>query len=177
MKYLKTKNISKWSANDQTIIAYPKDVGQGNRIVMNATGALQLPKGSSGQRPNPLTGIRQSTDANGMIRYNTSSSAVEAYISGGWVSIGFAAGATVSKQTLGPGNNILTDFGPLASPVAIPPSAPYDYPIIVLVENVYQISTTNYTLDFNYLGTGQTWIIFTSPVPAGKYITIFFGFG
>lgn len=177
MKFLKSKNISKWSASDQTLIAYPKDVGQGNRVVMNATGALQIPKGTTSQRPYPLSGVRQPTDANGMIRYNTTTNSLEAYISGAWTTVRGPATATITKQTLGPGNGSDVAFGPLTTTVTAPSGSPYDYPIIVLVENVVQISTTNYTLDFNYLGSGNTYIVFNSFVPLGKYVTIYYGFG
>ncbi len=71
MKFLKTKNISKFSINDRTLIAYPDANGPAGRVVMNSHGGLMLPKGSTGQRPQ-LTGVRQPTDANGTIRYNTS---------------------------------------------------------------------------------------------------------
>jgi hypothetical protein len=53
------------------------------------------------------------------------------------------------------------------------------YPSIVLVENVMQIQTTNYTILTDYDGNNGngTYIQFTSPVPTGKNITIFYGYG
>jgi hypothetical protein len=79
MKFLKTKNISKFSINDRSLIAYPDGNGPGNRVVVNAKGGMMLPKGSTAQRPQ-LSSVRQPTDANGTIRYNTSNSTIEAYV-------------------------------------------------------------------------------------------------
>ena len=77
MKFLKTKNISKFSINDRTLISYPDGNGPGNRLVVNAKGGMMLPKGTTAERPQ-LTGVRQPTDANGTIRYNTTTNSIEA---------------------------------------------------------------------------------------------------
>ena len=169
MKFLKTKNISKFSINDRTLIAYPDVNGPGGRVVLNSHGGLMLPKGTTSQRPQ-LSGVRQPTDANGTIRYNTTTSSIEAYVGGAWEVVRAPGAASITKQTLGPGNDVDTTFGPLT----LTPSA--DDNILVLVENVMQISVTNFNLSYNHLGSGNTYIIFTSPVPLGKYITIYFGF-
>lgn len=86
MKFLKTKNISKFNVSDNTMIVYPKGVGTGNRAVINANGGLMIPKGSTAERPK-LTGVHQPTDANGTIRYNTDTNTIEAYINGSWVNL------------------------------------------------------------------------------------------
>ena len=152
MKFLKTKNISKFSINDRSLISYPDGNGPGNRIVVNAKGGLMLPKGTTAQRPQ-LTGVRQPTDANGTIRYNTSSSSIEAYVGGAWVTVASAFAAAITKQTLGPGDGTSTIFGPLNTSFAASYAASADN-IIVLVENVMQISTTNFTINQNPSSTG-----------------------
>jgi hypothetical protein len=164
MKFLKTKNISKFSINDRSLISYPNGNGPGNRVVINAKGGMMLPKGTTAERPQ-LSSVRQPTDANGTIRYNTSTSSIEAYVGGAWEVVRAPGASSITKQTLGPGDASTLTFGPLA----LTPSSADN--IIVLVENVMQISTTNYTLT-----SGNTYITFTSPVPLGKYITIYFGF-
>ena len=176
MKFLKQKNISRFSITDNSLFFNSAGVGPGNRVVIDASGGLMLPKGTTAQRPQ-LTGVRQPTDANGTIRYNTSTSSLEAYINNNWEIVRAAGSSTISKQTLGPGDGNTITFGPLIETPSNPGSAPFDYPILVLIENVVQISTTNYTLLYNYLGSGDTYISFTSPVPIDKYITIYFGFG
>lgn len=189
MKFLKTKNISKWTVNDQTIIAYPKQTNTGNpgnRIVMNATGGLLLPKGTTLQRPKLSGDIRQPGTAAGTIRYNTTSNSIEAYVGApgfeAWEVVRAPGASTVTKSTLTPvGDAVETVFGPI--PTALVPSSADN--IIVLVENVFQISTTNFTLEQSVSGslTGPNapyadgWYIkFTSPVPLGKYVTVYFGF-
>lgn len=171
MKFLKQKNISKFSINDNTLFA-----NQYGRAIMDLTGALRLPKGSTSQRPE-LTGVRIPNGPNGYIRYNTSIDSVtgaqiglEALIDGEWEIIRAPGAATITKQTLGPGDDVETTFGPLL----ITPDA--DDNILVLVENVFQISVTNFNLSYNYSGSGDTYIVFTSPVPLDKNVTIYFGF-
>jgi len=164
MKFLKTKNISKFSINDRSLISYPNGNGPGNRVVINAKGGMMLPKGTTAERPQ-LSSVRQPADANGTIRYNTSTNSIEAYVGSAWEVVRAPGSSTITKQTLGPGDGTAVTFGTLT----LTPSSADN--IIVLVENVMQISTTNYTLT-----SSNTNITFTSPVPLGKYITIYFGF-
>ena len=152
MKFLKTKNISKFSINDQALIHYPAGNGPGNRVVINAKGGLMLPKGTTAQRPQ-LTSVRQPTDANGTIRYNTTIPAIEAYLGGAWVTVASTFAAAITKQTLGPGDGVATTFGPLNTTFAASYAASADN-VLVLVENVMQISTTNFTINQNPTSTG-----------------------
>lgn len=152
MKFLKTKNISKFSINDRTLIAYPDTNGPGGRVVMNSHGGLMLPKGTTSQRPQ-LTSVRQPTDANGTIRYNTSNSTIEAYVGSTWVTVASPVASAITKQTLGPGDGSATIFGPLNTSYAVAYSASADN-VIVLVENVMQISTTNFSINQNPTSSG-----------------------
>jgi hypothetical protein len=152
MKFLKTKNISQFSINDRALIYYPAGNGPGNRIVVNANGGMMLPKGTTAQRPQ-LTSVRQPTDANGTIRYNTTIPALEAYVGGAWVTVASPFAAAITKQTLGPGDGVSTIFGPLNSTYAPSYAASADN-VLVLVENVMQISTTNFTINQNPTSTG-----------------------
>jgi hypothetical protein len=154
MKFLKTKNISQFSINDRALIYYPAGNGPGNRIVVNANGGMMLPKGTTSQRPQ-LTSVRQPTDANGTIRYNTTIPALEAYVGGAWVTVASPFAAAITKQTLGPGDGAFTIFGPLNATYAASYAASADN-VLVLVENVMQISTTNFTITQNPSTTGPT---------------------
>jgi hypothetical protein len=183
MKFLKTKNISKFSINDRTLIAYPDANGPGNRVVINAKGGMMLPKGTTAERPQ-LTGVRQPTDANGTIRYNTNTNSIEAYVGGAWEVVRAPGASAIAKQTLGPGDDTETVFGPLNTSFLAAYSASDDN-IIVLVENVFQISTTNFTVEQSVSGnlTGPNapyadgWYVkFTSSVPTGKFVTVYFGY-
>jgi hypothetical protein len=97
--------------------------------------------------------VRQPTDANGTIRYNTSTTSIEAYVGGAWVTVASALAAAITKQTLGPGDGTSTIFGPLNTTFAASYAASADN-VIVLVENVMQISTTNFTINQNPTSTG-----------------------
>jgi len=180
MRFLKNQNINRFTINDQTLMTNPF-----GKAVMGITGGLRLPQGTTAERPDPSRGRWPgitSTQTNlqyadGTIRYNTTidpltSKAIglECLIDGVWEVVRGPGSTTIYKQTLGPGDAVTTDFGPLdRDPVA-------DDNIIVLVENVMQISVTNFTIDYNYGGSGDQWIIFESPPPIGKYITIYFGY-
>jgi hypothetical protein len=171
MKFLKQKNISKFSIADNTFFT-----NQYGRAVMDLTGGLRIPKGTTSQRPQ-ITGVRIPGSPNGFIRYNTTIDPVtgeqiglEALINGIWEVIKAPGTTAITKQTLGPGDDVETTFGPLS----ITPLA--DNNILVLVENVFQISQSNYDLSYNHLGSGDTYIVFTSPVPLGKFVTLYFGF-
>jgi len=164
MRFLKQKTLSKYSPSDQTLFA-----NHYGRAVMEITGGLRLPKGTTAQRPQ-LSGVRTTGGANGFMRYNTTTNSIEAYIDGVWEVVRAPGATAITKQTLGPGNEIQTTFGPLTK---IPNS---ENNILVFVENVFQISDTNYNLVDNYLGSGNTYIVFTSSVPLDKYITIYFGY-
>lgn len=186
MKFLKTKNISRFSISDNTIISYPIGTdGKYSRVVIDAVGGLMLPKGPTSDRPK-LTGVRQPTDARGTIRYNTTNDTIEAWIGPSglerWETVRAPGSTAITKTTLTPvGDDTETVFGPLPTS-SIPASADN---ILVFVENVFQISTTNFTLEQSVSGslTGPNapysdgWYLkFTSPVPFGKYVTVYFGF-
>lgn len=164
MRFLKQKTLSKYTPNDQTLFT-----NHYGRAVMNISGAIRLPKGNESERPD-LSGVRTLGGPNGFIRYNTDTDSIEAYVGGAWEVVRAPGATSITKQTLGPGDDIETTFGPLD----IDPAAENN--ILVLVENVFQISDTNYNLEYNYLGSGRTYIQFTSPVPLDKNITIYFGF-
>jgi hypothetical protein len=185
MKFLKTGHLNKFAINNQTLIVYPKGVGTGNRVVFNADGGLMLPKGGTADRPK-LTGVRQPTDANGTIRYNTDTNTIEAYINNVWTTVRAPGATAISTQTLGPGNAVETVFGPLTT---VPTGTSYqasDNNIIVLVENVFQIGNgTNFDIEQSVSGslTGPNapyadgWYIkFTSAVDVGKDVTVYFGY-
>jgi hypothetical protein len=54
-------------------------IDQNQDITLNGTGVLNLPTGTTAQRPaNPV---------NGMIRYNTDTSHIEGYINSSWINI------------------------------------------------------------------------------------------
>jgi hypothetical protein len=180
MKFLKQKNISKFSISDNTLLA--NDFG---RVVMDVRGGLLLPKGTTAQRPK-TTSVRQPTDANGTIRYNTTTSSVEAFVGGNWEVVRAPGSATIDKRQLSPiGDAVEFNFRLPSDYQTLPPASADN--MLVFVENVFQISSTNFELvQLNGSETGAGypnapyaagWYLhFTSAVPYGKYVTVYFGF-
>lgn len=146
MRYLRQQNINRRAPFDQRLY-----VDMTSSIIMDTTNHMMLPKGTTAERP------ASSTWAEGMIRYNETTHEVEVYqgIGGGatWRSLRFKESTKITQQDLGTGDadNIL--FGPLTpSPDSVAESG-FTWDItqiqkqyIVLVENVFQISGTNFEL-------------------------------
>jgi hypothetical protein len=131
---------------------------------------MKLPIGTTNQQPGQSENTITSP-ANGMVRYNSSTNQLEAYQNSAWRNVRFKEATTITQQTAGTGDGTETKFGPL-SPV---PTAAQN--VLVLVENVMQIATTNYTLVQNPGGYAAGWYIsFTSAVPVGKPVTVLHGF-
>jgi hypothetical protein len=195
MKFLKQKNISKFSISDNTLFA-----NHYGRAVMDLTGGLRIPKGTTAQRPQ-LSNVRTPNGPNGYIRYNTTTNAVEAYINGVWEVVR-ASGATAIQVSRFTANGTETTFGPLNAAYVTNYTAS-DYNVMVLVDNVIQIGAkVNYTVvkrqagsfvsvnysPFSASGPGtytndEYYIQFSAAVPAFGgtgdpiYVTVFYGYG
>ena len=161
-----------------------------DQVVVDSTRAMVVPVGTLEQRPGEA-GVATSSTV-GQVRYNTTDQQLEAYQNGAWREVRFKEpnqDPGIVWQTLSPaGDAVETVFGELNSgdtDFAAPASADN---IIVLIENVVQLPTTNYTIHqtaeittggaeegpnapYTASDTGW-WIKFTSPVPFGKSITV-----
>ena len=173
MKFLKAQTTNIRGIQHGRGIYFDADEG----VRMESTNSLNLPRGNNAQRP--------STAQIGQIRYNTQENYVEFYQAGVWKPIRLQEPTTITQQSLGNGDGTETVFGPLNSGnTAFPvPSAAQN--VIVLVENVFQLSTTNYTLEQSVSGnlTGPNqpyadgyYIKFLSAVPNGKAVTALHNF-
>jgi hypothetical protein len=195
MKFLKQKNISKFSISDNTLIA-----NHYGRAVMDLTGGLRIPKGTTAQRPQ-LSNVRTPNGPNGYIRYNTTTNSIEGYINGVWEVVR-ASGSTAIQVSRLAADGTETTFGPLNSAYVTNYTAS-DYNVMVLIDNVMQIGAkVNYTIvkrqsgsfvSVNYSpfsasgpGTytdGEYYIQFPTAVPALSgtgdpiYVTVFYGYG
>jgi hypothetical protein len=175
MRFLKNLTLSNYGVSDNAFRIFERPQGhtnQGSRAIMDLTGALRLPKGTSDQRPS-VSGVSTPEGANGYIRYNTSIDSVtgqqigiEAYVNGVWEVVRAPGTTTITKQTLGPGDYVNDVYGPL---IIVPASADN---IIVLVENVFQISTTNFTLDQNPTAGAGAEIAATALVSGDEYVIV-----
>lgn len=124
------------------------------QVIMDTTNVMLVPKGTSAEFI--------STPVDGHMRYNTDLNELEVRSEGEWRSIRYKEPNNdpgIVQQNLGNGDATITLFGPLNSQ---DPNTTYTAPaaaqnVLVFVENVFQISTTNYTLVQNpsSTGTGQ----------------------
>jgi hypothetical protein len=195
MKFLKQKNISRFSISDNTLFA-----NHYGRAVMDLTGGLRIPKGTTAERPQ-LSNVRTPNGPNGYIRYNTTTNVVEAYIDGVWEVVR-ASGATAIQVSRLAANGTETTFGPLNAAYVTNYTAS-DYNVMVLIDNVMQIGAkVNYTIvkrqagsfvsvsysPFSASGPGtytndEYYIQFPTAVPALSgtgdpiYVTVFYGYG
>ena len=161
-----------------------------DQVVMVSERALRVPVGTLPQRPGSA-GIATSS-AIGQVRYNSTDQQLEAYQNGAWREVRFKEpnqDPGIVWQTLSPaGDQVETVFGELQSGDANYPVPADANNILVLIENVLQIPTTNYTIhqtsdistgganegpNHPYTASGSGWWIkFTSPVPFGKSVTV-----
>ncbi len=165
MKFLKKLQLAKKNLTDDRIA-----VDANSLVYFESTNAMKLPIGTTNQQPGQSENTVTSP-ANGMVRYNSSTNQLEAYQNSAWRNVRFKEATAITQQSAGTGDGTETKFGPL-SPV---PTAAQN--VLVLVENVMQIATTNYTLVQNPGGYAAGWYIsFGSPVPVGKPVTVLHGF-
>lgn len=165
MKFLKRSNLDSRNIKDNAVA-----VEVDNEIKLQSSNVLLIPVGSQSERPISPT--------NGHMRYNTTSNEFEFY-KDAWRKVSFKEPTTITQQNLGNGNATEIYFGPLNSGNADYPYPDLDKPqnIIVLVENVFQLSTTNYTLEDNPAGkSAGRYIKFDSAVPLGKPVVVLHGF-
>jgi hypothetical protein len=158
-----------------------------DQVILDSTNVMLVPKGTTAQRP--------TSPSTGHLRYNTTTNQLESYqgVSAGWREVRFKEpnqDPGIVWQNLGVGNVAAdeTVFGELQSNDTDYPVPASANNIIVMVENVVQIPTTNYTIhqtaeissggaeqgpNHPYTSSGSGWWIkFTSPVPTGKPVTI-----
>lgn len=165
MKFLKKLQLAKKNLTDDRIA-----VDANSLVYFESTNAMKLPIGTTNQQPGQ-SGNTITSPANGMVRYNSDTNQLEAYQNSAWRNVRFKEATAITQQSAGTGNGTETKFGPL-SPI---PTAAQN--VLVLVENVMQIATTNYTLVQNPGGYAAGWYIsFTSAVPVGKPVTVLHGF-
>ena len=151
-----------------------------DQVIVDSNNVMLIPKGTEAQRPaNPN---------NGHMRYNTDDDQFEVYQNGAWRELRFKEpnqDPDITQQNLGNGDATETVFGPLASGDADYPEPVAAQNVLVFVENVFQISGTNYTLEQSVSGslTGPNapyadgWYLkFTSAPDLGKPITVLHNF-
>lgn len=176
MKFIRRQVLSGRAPADSSLA-----VNIGGEIVMNQPYNLLLPKGTSSYRS-----VDNTTFVNGMIRYNSQTEQFEGYQSGAWRSFRFKEPGNITFQTLGTGNATETTFGPLSpdpyATTVAQSGVTWDATqmaknLIVIVENVIQIPTVNFTVVQNPVGkSAGTYVVFGTAVPASKPVYVLHGF-
>jgi len=173
MRYLKRQNLNRRVANDTTLYS---DVANANVYISpTGSGSVSVPVGTNSQRPAAPT--------NGMMRYNTdvvSGGQMEVYSAGRWRALRFVEQKQIVQQNLGAGDGIATQFGPLNATYYNPTGNNANnvtvggQNVLVVVENVLQLSTTNYTVVNNPSVTGETYVGTTSVSVGNGSTTLYF---
>ena len=153
MRYLKRQTLDRRSANNTTLYS---DAARANVYISpSGQGSVVIPTGTTAQRP--------SSPVSGMMRYNTDISTggqIEVYQGGTWRSLRFKESGQIIQQNLGAGDGTTTYFGPLSPqpPTVVASNATWGAQnILVIVENVIQVSGINYTVTNNPTVAAQTY--------------------
>jgi hypothetical protein len=154
--------VKKQQLNSKLITDPSVSVEANGQVILGTKYAVKVPMGNTAERP--------TFPENGQIRYNTDTNEFEFYVNNAWEEARTMRPKTITVQTLGTGDATEQEFGPL-NPV---PLAPQN--IIVLVENVFQIASVNYTIVQNPSGKNGSYIRFDSAVPLGKDVVVIHGF-
>ena len=166
MRYLKRQTLDRRTANNTTLYT---DAGRINVYLEPVgTGSVVVPKGNNATKPSGVTG---------MIRYNTDTNQFEGYQLGAWRTFRFKESTAITQQNLGAGNGSEVYFGPLnpAPPATVQSGGTWGgQNILVIVENVLQLNTTNYTVVQNPTLGAETYSGVTSASAASAATTIYF---
>lgn len=139
MRFLKRTTVNPRDPRD-----YRLYVNVTSDIVMGGRASLQLPAGAEADK--------SATLSNGMIRYNTDTNEVEVYQVNNWRTLRYKESTGITQQSIGTGNGASTYFGPLnpAPPAVVQSGTTWGgQNLLVVIENVLQIHTTNYTIAQN----------------------------
>ena len=136
MRFLRRQTFNRRAVYDNTLYVDTNDA-----IVMGSQNNLTLPSGPDGTRP--------AVPVNGMIRYNTTSSDIEVYQGSTWRALRYRESGSITQQTVGIGDGDTLYYGPLNPAPTANAQNGYTWTganLLVLVENVLQLHTTNYTV-------------------------------
>ena len=123
---------------------------------LGGTDGMSVPSGTTAQRPtNDILGI-------GLVRYNTTTSSLEARIGSSWKAIRVPGTSTIVKDTA-TGNGVLTAFNMLTTAPA------NEKNVLVFINNVFQEASVAYTV-------ASTTVTFTSAPPNAHTIVALSGF-
>ena len=139
MRFLKRQALDRRSANNTTLYS---DTARANVYVSPVgQGSLVLPNGPTANQP--------ASPSAGMMRYDTTTNQVMVYQGSAWRALRYKESTGITQQNLGAGDSTQIYFGPLspAPPTTVQSGATWGgQNIIVVVENVMQLNSINYTV-------------------------------
>jgi len=148
MRLLKGQNT-----NSRNIYGRGLQVDTLDQLIADSTNSLRVPYGTgdTAYAAGTPQNQRPTTPTNGQLRYNSTSNKFEGYENSAWRVLRYAEPfpAGITQQSLGNGDATAVVFGPLASGDVNAPAPAAAQNVLVLVENVFQLATTNYTLAQN----------------------------
>ena len=194
MKFLKQSQLNGRNLKDQSVSVATDGpnvagVNRDARIVLDNTNSLQLPSGSTTERPSGSIVL-----IDGLMRYNETTSEIEVRSAGQWRRLAYKERNLITVQTGPSGGGAIWEgdsldggstgeiyFGPLeytaisdgsgAYPSQRLPDISNPQNLIVYVENVPQLPNVNYILESNPSGTpSATCYAGASTYPEGVYI-------
>jgi hypothetical protein len=143
MKFLKRNQLNSRNVKDNRIAVEITD-----EVKLDTENVLLIPNGPTTSRPGEVG--TATSPIEGHIRYNTTDHEFEGRQGSpdAWRKFRFKEPALITQQNLGNGDADEVYFGPLNSGYTDYPYPELTNPqnLFVLIENVYQISTTNYVL-------------------------------
>ena len=161
MRYLRRQTLNRRAVYDNTLY-----VDTNGSVIMDSRTALKLPNGF-GDDAMPSGGFgdvdneRPVVPQNGMMRYNETTSDIEVYQGSTWRALRYRESGAITQQILGVGDGDTVYFGPLdPAPPAISQNN-YTWTgsnLLVIVENVIQLHTTNYLVEQNPTFNAETYL-------------------
>jgi len=142
MRFLKRQSTSNKNALGKAVVYDIND-----QVILDSKNVMLVPKGTTAERP--------LSPENGHFRYNVTTEEFEAYQDSQWRKVRYKEPKRVVQQTLAGATGLETIFGPLDNQdLDFPVGSSADsqtltdvaQSMIVLIENVFQISTTNYNI-------------------------------
>jgi len=165
MKFLKKSQLNFRNVKDDSIA-----VQISNEITLDSPNAVRVPKGTTTQRPGDPIGSINSASL-GQLRYNTTANELEVYQGAGgraaWRSLRYKESTQITQQDLGTGDDEEYIFGPLnpappTTDLVDDKSTWSGANLLVFVENVMQLHTTNYEILQNPCRVTDTVISFVN---------------
>jgi hypothetical protein len=177
MKFLKKSQLNFRNVKDDSIA-----VQISNEVTLDTNNAVRIPKGTTSQRPGGVDSINSTSL--GQMRYNTTTNEIEVYQGAGgraaWRSLRYKESTQIIQQDLGTGDDVEYIFGPLnpappTSDLVDDKSAWGGQNLLVFVENVMQLHTTNYVIIQNpcrVTGTIISFVASTKKIVSSNTTTI-----